>query len=229
MSNMNDERLRNKKANEAAKRAAELLTPSQNYAIAIAGKNVKCGAFWGFTTLSDVKEYYKAIASDKNMQARKIADSCIIEVNPKYIVESISAVDSSILSRNDYEHIQKNMSGAVVEFEKFLVNKGITTPNFQSTICIYSINNVSSVSYKGVSYPAFRLNLEKTMTILAQFGYMVKVGGSYVSAKDAVGNIKALWESLKLSPTKTGVFMNIKSTLPPEQLKVMKKSMKNSK
>lgn len=218
----------NAKANESAKKAVEMLSDSAIYAICVVAKNMKNGAFWGFTDMEGAKKHVDAIRNDPNIRVKRLGDSVVVEVNPNYLVQNIRSVEPNIFSKEDMDKMQLNMASAVVEFEKFLINKGISKPNFGATIGIYSTNNVTNIAVKGVSFPAFRLNIEKAMHILATYGYQVKVGGSFMPAAEAMKSPN-LWDSIKLSPTKTGAFINIRSTASPEQLKAMKKKFDNNK
>jgi hypothetical protein len=63
--------------------------------------------------------------------------------------------------------------------------------------------------------------------LLDKYGYQVKVG-SFVSAKQAFGAGDALWSSLTLSPTKTGLFMDIKCTYSADQIKQLEQQFKQA-
>lgn len=214
------------KADAYAAKALQSLPEGVIYTIVLVAKHLKNGVFWGFTTVDDVVKHEEAIRKDPNIVARKIsARDCIIEISPNYIVQNLVSVGNDIFSKGDIDKMQSNMASAVVEFEKFLLNKGIQKEGFGSTIGIYCVNNVTTISYRGVSYPAFRLNMEKTLQLLSKYGYYVKVKGKFVPAIEAMRSGALMWDSAKLSPTKTGVFIDIKSSLPASELKKMKKTL----
>lgn len=214
------------KADESAKRALENLSPSALYAISCVAPNVRNGAFWGFAKMRDVQEHAEAIKADSNLVARKIgADDVIIEVNPSYLLQNIISVAPDVFTQQDINTMNQNMASAVVEFEKFIVNKGISTPGFGSTIGVYCTNKVTTIAYKGITYPAFRLSMDKALEIMARCGYAVKIGANFIPAAQAFGAGAALWQSARLAETKTGVFINVKSTYTPEQLKEVKKQL----
>ena len=60
------------------------------------------------------------------------------------------------------------------------------------------------------------------------FKYMVKLNGQWVSPSQAMSAGQALFDSLIVSPTKTGVFMEIRSTATPEELKQIEARMKGN-
>ena len=225
-----DEEL-NQRAKENAKKAAEMLSPAQNYAIAVAGAHVKVGAFWGFTTMNDVKKYYDQIKSDENMNIRPIGDMCIVEVNPDYIIQSITAVDDSIIDDEVIERIKYNLTLAQVEFEKFLVNRGITHNTQIQKVAIYCTNQVTALAIKGMNFPAFRLTLEHALALLGSYGYRIRVNDSFIEPADVANDENlwmSLWETMQIAPTKTGVFIDICSTLPIEQYKNIRKQLKQA-
>ena len=226
MRNKQQEQALRNRADEAAEKAVKSMSPGALFAFQLAARNIKDGVFWGFTDMASVKEHAEAIKSDPNITARKVGTKdCIIEVNPQYMLSHLMSIVPDAFSQKDIQHIQENMGSAVIEFQKFLINKGINTPGFGSTIGIYCTNNVTSIAYKGVSYPAFRVNMDMAMDVFAELGYHVKVKGDFIPAAQAMGRGQDLWASTQLSPTKTGVFLNVKSSLKPEQLKALKAEM----
>ena len=66
------------------------------------------------------------------------------------------------------------------------------------------------------------------MQCLAKFGYQVKIDGSFIPAQDAMVSPK-LWNNIKLSPTKTGAFITIRSSASKEQLMQIKKQLSGKK
>lgn len=217
---------RDDKATALAKKALETMSPGALYAFTVVAKNLKTGMFWGFTDLNSIKEHISEIKSDSNLKVRKVSEKdCIVEVQPDYVLKNIVTVAPDAFSQQDLAKMQKNMGEAVVSFEKFLCNKGIAQEGFGSTIGIYCVNNVTSISYKGMAFPAFRLNMEMTLNLLAECGYLIKVGGQFVPATQAMQAGEALWRSTKFSPTKTGIFINVKSGYTKDQLKEVKKRL----
>lgn len=208
--------------NEHAKKAQQLPASTQ-FAIVTTLPNIVNGAFWGFTSVEDAKKHKDAFLQDKNITARKLGNACLIEVNPDYLIKVVSLVDSNLVRKEDIDTMRRCMTEAYSSFEKFLVNKG--EKGFAGLVGIYCVNDSNAISYKGNSYPAFRLPIEKVIELCNKWGYMISVGGSYVSPKKALSSGQELFNSMTLSPTNTGVFLNIKSTLSSEQIKLMKKQM----
>jgi hypothetical protein len=64
------------------------------------------------------------------------------------------------------------------------------------------------------------------LTRLSTYGYKIKVGGSFVTPQQATSAGQALWDSVELSPTKTGLFINIESTLTVDQYKQLEAQFK---
>lgn len=220
----------NERANQSAKRAKQLPEGVQ-YAITVALPHICNGAFWGFTSMKSVQEHIKAIKeAAPNITARQLGNSCLIEVEPGYLIKAVQAVDPNALTQSDLQNIQTARAEAHIAFEKFLIARGKGTAKtgkpFEGTIGVYCINDVTTISSKGVNYPAFRLSLPLALQYLAQYGYSVKVNGSYMRAQDAANAGQALWSSLGLAPTKTGVFMDICSYFTPEQYAQLDKNFR---
>ena len=221
----------NQRAYDAAKKA-KCLSPSLQYAIVTVLPNIVNGAFWGFTDIKGVHEHLEAIKnSGNNIIARKLANDCLIEVQPNYLISAVQSIDSSMIRNEDLNIMLTRRTEAQVSLEKFLIAKGKTVgktgQHFGGTIGIYCINDVTTITHKGVNYPAFRTNMVDTLMLLHKYGYMVQVGKNFVPADQAVNMGEALWGSAMVSPTKTGIFINIKSTKSIEEIKSLEKTFKN--
>ena len=215
----------NKKALDSAKKAKEF-SPSVQYAITKVLPNIINGAFWGFTDLKDIQEHIAAIKSDANITARKLGNACLLEVNPSFLLNAVVAIDPQAISQNDFAGIKKASNDAIIEFEKFLINRGKKEGGFAGVVGIYCVNDVTTITNKGVNYPAFRITMQKALEIMNQYGYVIRVGNTYMRPADAMNSGQALWDSTALSPTNTGVFINISSTLNPAQMKEVEKQFK---
>lgn len=220
----------NNRANESAKKAKQL-SPAAQYAITTALPNVANGAFWGFTSMQGVKQHIESIkSSGGNIIARKVGTACLLEVSPSYLLQSVQMIDPNLFDQEMINSINKARAEAHVAFEKFLIARGKevskTGRNYAGTIGIYCTNDVTTIAYKGVNYPAFRLASADVLGYLAQYGYMVKVNNSYCTPQQASQAGSAFWDSMQISPTKTGVFMEICSTYSAEQIKVLEQQFK---
>ena len=193
-------------------------SPSVQYAIVQVLPNILNGAFWAFTDMNDITSHYDAIKAEPNIVARKLGNACLLEVGHDFMLSSVNAIDPNAITRSDMTVIREKMASAVIEFEKFLISRG-KKGDFRGLIGIYCTNNVTAINYKGISYPAFRLGMGKALELLATYGYAVKINGQYVPAAQAGGTGQALWDSAKLSPTKTGIFIEVASTYSKEQMK----------
>lgn len=207
--------------NEDAKRAQQL-PASLQFAIVTLLKNIPNGAFWGFTSYAEAKKYAEALKQDSNIVARRIGtgDAVLIEINPDYLLKAVSAVDASLLNQTDVQNMQKGIATAGAQLEKFLINKA--DKNYTGLVGIYCTNDTPTITYKGTAYPAFRINIMAALNALANWGYQVRVGDKFMPSQAAAQSGSALFASMQLSPTSTGVFMQIKSTLTPDQLKSLK-------
>lgn len=205
---------------------AKSLPASTQFAIVTVLPNIANGAFWGFTTVTDAKKHAEELKKDFNIQLRRVGKDVIVEVAPNYLMSATASVDAGLITQKDIDRMTDFSAKAVVEFEKFLLNKG--KKGFSGLVGIYCTNDTTSISYKGTSYPSFRLPISKVMQICNTFKYMIKLNGQWVSPSQAMSAGQSLFDSLIVSPTKTGVFMEIRSTASPEELKQIEARMKGN-
>lgn len=217
------------RANAAASRAKQM-PESVQYAIVTVLPNIVNGAFWGFTDKAGVEKHIDAIRqSQGNLSARLLGNACLIEVNPQFMVKSVAQIDPNAVTQADLQKMQTAMAEAEIAFEKWLISKAKTKPGMQpfgGTIGIYCINDVTTISYKGVNYPAFRVDMMKALGLLGRYGYKVQVQGQWMDAAAASQAGQALWSSTILSPTKTGLFISVQSTFSNEQIKQLEAQFK---
>lgn len=213
------------KANKAAQVVVEKFPKSVGVAITLIAPNIANGAFWGFLDVDTVKKYHESLSKDKNIVIRKLAgNDCLIEINPTYLIKSIQAAGTDMLGKGDLEAMKGGIVSAEVDLTKWLLSHGRT--GFAGVIGIYCVNDTTAIVLDNVTYPAFRVSLGDALKIFSNCGYSVKVGGTFVSPMDAMQSGQKLWESVKLAPSKTGVFIAIRSTYPSEQYKEMYKEYK---
>lgn len=215
-----------KARSEASAKRASQLPPSTQYAICQVVPNMLSGVFWAFTDMADIKEHFEALKSDQNITARKLQNACLIEVNPQYLMKAVMLVDPNLLVQQDLNNIQVSMASAKMDFEKFLIKGCKQASPFAGTVGIYCVNEVTTIVYKGVTYPAFRLSMGDALYLLDHYGYNVKVKGQLYPAMQAMKLGQNLWESTVLSPTKTGIFISIAATLNAEQVKPLEAEYK---
>lgn len=213
------------KSREDAKKAKQLPASTQ-FAIIKVLPNIRNGAFWGFTDRKNIEDRIEELKKDKNIVARLLGNACLIEVAPAYMIQAVQMVNPEALTNKDIQLMNESRQKATFELEHFLIRKGKSPEGFGGTVGIYCTNDVTTISYKGVSYPAFRVNMEQLLQILAKYGYNIRVNGSWMSAQQASQSGQALWSSTRLSPTKTGIFVDIQSTLPVDKMKQLEQVFK---
>jgi len=213
------------RSNESAKRAKQLPEGVQ-YAIVKVLPNILNGCFWGFSDASDIQKHIEVIRQDRNIIARKLENACLIEVNPQYLVKAIQLIDPKALTVQDLDTMQKARIDATEEMRAFLIRRGKKNERFAGTIGIYCTNDTSNILFKGVNYPAFRVDFNTALQLLAQCNYGIKVNGQFLTAQQAQQTGQALWDSAKLSPTSTGIFIDIQYMGTPEQAKQLEAQMK---
>lgn len=229
MANNRDDAQTRDRANAAAQKAKKM-SPSIQYAIVQVLPNIVNGAFWGFTDMAGIREHIEAIKnSGGNLTARQLGNACLIEVNPNYMVNAVASIDANAVTKKDIQVMTQKRQEAQIAFEKFLISKGKSAKDgnlFAGAIGIYCINDVTTINYKGVSYPAFRIDMSTAISLLSKYGYSIQVNGRFVSAQQAAQSGQALWSSVTLAPTKTGLFINVRSNYSVEQIKELEKQFK---
>lgn len=202
---------------QAAAEAMRKLPESVQFAVSCTLPNFANGCYWGFIPMTEAEKYLHLIKEEKNLTARKIGDYCVIEVNPKYLATTVASLGMDIIREKDIQNIKKYTAQAFVDIEKFLLRKG--KKGFEGTIGIYCTNDTPVIKTEGKSVDAFRLSAGNLISVLTHYGYQIKVNNTWVTPSQAVANGgQALFDSMKVSPTKTGVFLDIKSTFSPEQM-----------
>lgn len=217
MSNPNVDRA----AEECAKRAQNL-PESVQFAIINVLPNIPNGAFWGFTDTNECMKFAESLKGDQNIILRKLkgGKSALVEVNPDYLIKATRMVSASLISDNDIALMRDGIAKGAAAFEKFLMSKG--DRGFKATVGIYCINDSSSITYKKVAYPAFRVDVRTALNLMQKWGYYISVDGKMVQPSQAMSMQSKLFASMTLSPTTTGVFVDIACSYTAEQIKQLK-------
>ena len=189
------------------------VSPNVNYVLSKIISNSIKGCFWGFVNYKDIEDIKEEVDNVDKIIIIKKGNVCICGVDPSYLVETANELQPGTYVQDDLDLIQNRAADAVVEFEKFLIAKGKEKENFVGTIGVYCTNTNPTMVYKGVNYPAFRLNMLQVLKLLQEYGYLIKVGKEYIDISTAVKDKAKLWGSVMISPTLNGVFMNIKCNL----------------
>lgn len=203
------EEVRNKA--DLAQQKAHKLNNSVRFAIAEILPNTLNGCFWGFTNVETIKAHQKAIEDEDRLVARKIAgDAVLLEVEPKLLIESVQQIDRNAFTVEDANNIKEAQAVAKFEFERFLIVKGKKDIPYCGTVGIYCTNKVTCITLGKTQHRAFRLNMKQVLDMLSRYNYLINVKGTYMEPSDAIDHEQDLWESVKLSPSNTGLFINIK-------------------
>lgn len=195
------------RAKMQGEKAAQLDVGTQ-FAIVQCMPNIVNGAFWGFCDAAEAMKYKDGLKSNSNVSVKKISGGCLVEVNPEYLIQQMVKIDPTLVDQKDMQNIKEGIAKAVSQLDKYLARKAKDSTFKQTLLGIYCINDTPTISYKGERYPAFRVELSTALKLLGKYGYKVKVGGSYVPA-GSISSVKELCSSMQVSPTNTGVFINV--------------------
>lgn len=203
---------------------------STQFAVFKVVPNVLNGVFWGFCTEQEMKKHLKALNANPNVVLRRIQSGYIVEIEPSYCIQVLQAVDAESITQKDIEVMRKNIAEAQIAFEKFLINKGkkpdqATGKQYQGVVGVYCINDVTTICYKGANYPAFRLDANNFCQLLKKYGYMINYGNKWFDPMQLLQS-GDLFTLMQISPTKTGAFIYIGSTVGYDQMKQAEKNFK---
>lgn len=190
-------------------KVAQNLPKSTQFAIVTCLSNIAYGANWGFASMDKVRDFYEELKKDSNLGVKRINGGFIVEVNPNYILKAADIVAKGVVKQKDIDTMKRKSAEGYTALEKFLKSK--SKKPFESVIGIYCTNATTSISYKGVQYPSFRVNLINALKLFGQYGFQInikKVG--YVPANVAVNSPAQIYQSMLLSPTNTGVLIRIR-------------------
>lgn len=201
----------NEKSDLAEKNASKLNNGAR-VAISIVLGNMLNGCFWGFTDTSFIKAHEQAIKDNADIILRRLNDdNVLVEVNPKLVIESLQEIDENAFTMRDKNDIVEAQKLALCDFEKYLIDKGKLDTTFEGKVGIYCINKVSCITLKGKYYRAFRLNINQVLDLLNRYGYLIKLNGKYVEPIEVIRRKEELFRTSAIfSPSKTGVFIDIK-------------------
>lgn len=216
----------NARANDLARKASRT-SPEVQYAITQVLPNISNGAFWGFTDLKSTLKHTEQIKkSGGNIIARQLDNACLIEVSPQFLIQNLAYIDSTILNKKVVDDMVRMRAEATVEMERFLISRCKLSSEFIGTIGIYCINDTPTISYKGRNFPAFRVDMQTTLALFDKYEYRIRMNGQFLTPTEIsnANKMPDLWKNLFLSPTKTGLFMDVKSPTPnTERVKALEK------
>lgn len=208
-------------AEECSKRA-QGLPESTQFALINVLPNIPNGAFWGFADVADCKDFAEALKTDPNIMLRKLhgGKADLIEVNPDYLIKATKMISDKLVTDNDIALMRDGIAKGAAAFEKFLMSKG--DKGFRTNVGIYCINDSSAITYKKVSYPAFRVDVRTALNLMQKWGYYICIDGQMVQPAQAINAQVKLFSNMILSPTTTGVFIDIACSYTAEQIKQLK-------
>ena len=192
----------------------------EQYAVSVVLPNFAKGCYWGFTTMEEALQYVESLKNNPNVTARKIGDRCLVEVKPDYLYNQLAELGENVIKQADVQYLKRSSAEARVDLERFLI-KCIRQGNFCNKIAIYCTNNTPVIHYRDMNFPAFKLSMTDAFPILAEYGFQLRVNGVYVNINEFVNQpnaIQAMCNSMFVSPTNTGIFIDIKATDSPNKV-----------
>lgn len=182
------------------------------FAIVTAGANSKHGCFWGFSNVRTLRNKIEAIKKEPYISVRRLAnEDCLIEIEPDKMFSILQAANPNLFTAKDVQDARNMMAEATADFIKYMVANGKKSIDKQNnTIGIYCVNDVATIKYKGQAFPAFRLNLQSLLPLMDQYQYGFVIDGKIITARQLMDLGAQVYEKFTLSPTKTGIFVQVK-------------------
>lgn len=201
-----------------------MVSPNVNLIVGKILANTRKGSFWCFASEKELEDIFDEIEQEQSIILIKKKGVVLCEIDPNFMIETAQEISNGTqYMQEDLTAIQQEMAKSVVSFERFLITKGKQKDHFAGAIGIYSVNASPSITYNGVNYPAFRLNMVKVLQLLKEYGYKIKVNSNYVTVDEALQDMTSLWKSVMFSPTHSGIFINIQSGLNSQEMEQKEK------
>lgn len=198
--------------NALAKYVATNFPEGAQFAIVVAGANSKSGCFWGFSDVRTLRNKIEAIKQEPDIQVKRLAnEACLVEINPNRMFDILRAANPNLFTAKDVHDAKQMMEEAEQDFVKYLILNGKKSLDKQNnTIGIYCVNDVTTIKYKGQSFPAFRINLNTALRLMDTYQYGFVIDGKVITPKQLASIEETALSKFVLSPTKTGVFVQVK-------------------
>ena len=194
--------------NKAVEESLKLPISTQ-YALLKIVPNFSNGAFWGFDDKSEALSIVNDLKKDDKMRVFQLADEnkVLVEADPNYLIENVAKAAPQLVKAEDINEMKEKMKEAFNDFDKFISKK--KAEGFTGAIGIYCVNDTTSIRYKGITLPAFRVNFATALQIFAKHGVSIVFNGK----KHSVDEVRKLgvnaYKLLGYSPTNTGLFLQI--------------------
>ena len=192
--------------------------------------NVLNGAFWGFCPENEMQRHLKSLSANSSIKVNAIQKGYLVEIEPAYCIRVLQAVDPATVTQKDIDVMRNAVAEAQISFEKFLINKGKKPdPNTNQPYCdhigVYCVNDVTTICHKGTNYAAFRLDANNFCALLSKYKYLINNNGKWSDPYQLLQSGE-IYKLMVISPTKTGAFIQIRTTVPYDQMKIAEKNFK---
>lgn len=222
------------KVTDAMIKAVQKLTEGEKTAIVLIEPSFKNGSNWILLPDNDrrTKGYIEDLLTvKKNLVASRVSNGYVVQVDKRFIVNSINSIAGNSLNHRFVDYAQKREKEAKDSFSRFLtrlkdgkVKQAKKIGNgLEITIAVYSLNEVETIRLRGVDYPAYRVTLMEALQAfheLSKEGYVPQVKAKHPNGDTVFDNVfslasntnglKAINEALEISDTDTGVFVTLR-------------------
>lgn len=199
--------------------ALQQLPVEVQFAIVHCMQNVAYGANWGLCRVEDIKKVLPEVKSNNNLFALPVrGKGVVLQISDSYLETMVNTALNGVITQEDINVMRQKQVKAVEDLKKYFDKLEKKKATGVQRIGIFCTNLTPNIRYNDVDYPAFRVDLTMLLQALAQYGYGVVLtdgqNKSLVEASQVGGYIQSnpelLSKSLVMSPTSTGVFIQIK-------------------
>lgn len=199
--------------------ALQQLPVEVQFSIVHCMQNVAYGANWGLCRVEDIKKVLPEIKQNNNLFALPVrGKGVVLQISDSYLETMVNTALNGIITQEDIIVMRQKQVRAVEDLKKYFDKLEKKKTTGVQRIGIFCTNLTPNIRYNDVDYPAFRVDLTMLLQALVQYGYGVVLTdgqnkslvrpeqvGSYIQS-----NPELLSKSLVMSPTSTGVFIQIK-------------------
>lgn len=199
--------------------ALQQLPPEVQFAIVHCMANVAYGANWGLCRTEEVMNVLDEIKANNNLFALPVrGKGVVLQISDGYLETMVSSALNGIITQQDIMNMRKKQEKAIEDLKRYFDRLEKKKERGVQRIGIFCTNLTPNIRYNDVDYPAFRVNLTMLLQALAQYGYGVVLTNGKEKALVGAPQVSSylssqpelISKSLVMSPTSTGVFIQIK-------------------
>ena len=188
----------------------------EQIAVATISKNVLNGCSWEFVrNTAELRRSLEAFQNSKTCQLKEVMYShqqkisgYLLIMNLNRLVDILSKEALGVFDQKALQDALKHRQEAIMKVAK------IMTPDkkgkcYVGRVGIFCTNDTSTITIKGVSYPAFAVTLGEFCDICAQMKYGIKLGNAVRNPVDVKARADQVLKNCIVAPSSNALFLDI--------------------